>query len=473
MPTQKPFSRKTATRYALVNRPQNDPLIHDTNAPSQVFTGISGPAVREGASTGGAHKIKQRGDLEDEFGLSGEALPVNEEVAAEHGVRFNDTYDYLQHLRDLGQGSGYAAWIEARSEEKYKDKGKQKLEDALREVRLDDAQDDLRSEGGMSSFSMSSTRDRPGWQRYQEQQNIPDDIAGFQPDMDPRLREVLDALDDEAYVDDDNEIFDELVGEGGEELDLDVWEETGFQDDDDDGWESDDTVKAVDATEARQADLSDIEHQDRSQDAEAGAGDTAPPTDEHGDGAFLEDMAKAKAAGQDQRPPLKATAHQTPSIAPSGAQSGLTSINGRRKKRKGALTSSTGFSMTSSALARTEAMSTLDSRFDKLLDSYMDDIPEDEDDVLDDNASAVTGMSNMTGASRMSFASRSEADSEAPSLASNAAFSRAMDEFMVTSGKKGKKMKKGGKQGVWGQESGISQLDDIRKGLGPARIRAG
>ena len=45
---------------------------------------------------------------------------------------------------------------------------------------------------------------------YQDQQNIPDALAGFQPDMDPRLREVLEALEDDAYVDDDEDIFDNL-----------------------------------------------------------------------------------------------------------------------------------------------------------------------------------------------------------------------------------------------------------------------
>lgn len=457
MPPARPFSSKTATKYALVHRAHNDPLINDENAPSQVFTEISGPS-RASGSHAGSSKIKQRGDLEEEFGLSGEALPENEEVAAEHGVRFRDQYDYLQHLRDLGQGGGDTAFIEAQGLEKSKGKGKQKLEDALRDVRLDDDADDMQSQGGMSMFSGAAPRDQSGWQRYQEQQNIPDEIAGFQPDMDPRLREVLEALDDEAYVDDDHDLFDELA-EGGEEVDRDIWEEMGMQEEED-GWESDDTAKAVNddvgTTSAPPLTQCTDNH------AIIPTHDVPPPpAADEDDKALFEAMAQAKAEKQSE-------GKKPPPAAPSAAFTTDTAATGLRKKRKGALTSSTGFSMTSSALARTEAMSTLDSRFDKVLDSYMDDIDEDEE-FLDDTASAATGMSKMTGASKMSFASR--ADSEAPSLVSNSVFNNAMDEYLVGSGKKGKKMKKGGKQGFWGQQNGLDQLDEIRQGLGPARVQ--
>merc|ERR1712093_387051 len=65
---------------------------------------------------------------------------------------------------------------------------------------------------------------------YQAQQDVPDVLAGFQPDMDPRLREVLVALEDDAYVDDDDDIFGELAKDGEEIVE-------------DECWESDDTAK--------------------------------------------------------------------------------------------------------------------------------------------------------------------------------------------------------------------------------------
>ncbi|KAI5277189.1 hypothetical protein KEM54_005072, partial [Ascosphaera aggregata] len=108
-----------------------------------------------------------------------------------------------------------------------------KLEDALRMTSLDDKDDMLST---ASTFSRKTT--------YQDQQNVPDAIAGFQPDMDPRLREALMALEDDAYVDEDgeNDIFDQLIADG-EEVDPDEFRDT-YIEDDEEGWESDATEKA-------------------------------------------------------------------------------------------------------------------------------------------------------------------------------------------------------------------------------------
>ena len=82
---------------------------------------------------------------------------------------------------------------------------------------------------------------------YQDQQNVPDAIAGFKPDMDPRLREALEALEDEAFVQDgdDDDIFGELAA-NAEEIDEGDWEEFLFDhDDEDEGWESDATEQST------------------------------------------------------------------------------------------------------------------------------------------------------------------------------------------------------------------------------------
>merc|ERR1712029_133938 len=81
---------------------------------------------------------------------------------------------------------------------------------------------------------------------YQDQQNIPDALAGFQPDMDPRLREVLEALEDDAYVDDDEDVFDSLQQDGFElnqrefeaagQFDADRDTLDRFLDEEDEGW---------------------------------------------------------------------------------------------------------------------------------------------------------------------------------------------------------------------------------------------
>ena len=145
MPPRRKFDKNTSTTFALVHRAQNDPLIHDENAPSMVFAekatrrhagddesdmpSSSGASMMSGASTY-SRRGKKRGDLEEEFGTN---FRPNEGEAAQHGVYYDDTkYDYMQHMKDLGTGDGPVAWIEAKPAKA--EKGKQKLEDALRDM---------------------------------------------------------------------------------------------------------------------------------------------------------------------------------------------------------------------------------------------------------------------------------------------------------------------------------------------------
>ena len=173
----------------------------------------------------------------------------NEGEAAEYGIYYDDTdYDYMQHMRDLngGDGSGESYFVEAPTKVQ-KGKDKISLEDALRNINLEDAKHEssiprtskqLLDESVLPSKNLRITT-------YQDQQDIPDVLAGFQPDMDPRLREVLEALEDEAYVDEE-ELFGELAKDR-EELSLAEFENSGFDSDvdvgEDPGWETDDTAK--------------------------------------------------------------------------------------------------------------------------------------------------------------------------------------------------------------------------------------
>jgi protein LTV1 len=65
---------------------------------------------------------------------------------------------------------------------------------------------------------------------YNELVGIPERPYGLQPDMDPRLREALEALEDEAFVDDElmddgDGFFDALVAGGEGEPDAEEWED--------------------------------------------------------------------------------------------------------------------------------------------------------------------------------------------------------------------------------------------------------
>ncbi|KAH9830065.1 low-temperature viability protein ltv1 [Teratosphaeria destructans] len=501
MPRQNPFSKKTATTFTLVHRPQNDPLIHDENAPSMVLAEKQSTAPRpstdaddaddfdsqslaSGTTDSRRRKTRRRGDLEEEFGL---AFRPHEGQAAQHGVFFDDTqYDYMQHMRDLGGGGGGGAvtWVEASMPQEKRGKGKLRLEDALRST--DDS-----SVGGDSVASSA----RSLWPEdvlpsefvrkttYQDQQDVPDEIAGFQPDMDPRLREVLEALEDEEYVDDEDDIFGELTKDGYE-VDRDEWDRLGEQqvfDDEDDGWESDDTIRAASPSlhpaSALQTPLPDGSDAKPPDDVQAPA--PADPTD----GAWLDEFKKFKSDAKAARASDHANANPaTPSALDASVMSSLAS--GRRKKRKGAKTSTTNYSMTSSALARTDQQSLLDDRFDKMLDkedAELDEIAEEDESAhLPDNTSLASGMTGLSQASRISkyshvsglsgisgISSYSRAtDSEAPQLV-RTDFDGIMDEFLGSHSRVGKvarHVKKGGPQ------TGMEQLDEVRRGLGPARL---
>lgn len=402
-----------------------------------------------------SNKVRQLDDLEEELGLEESAIRPNEGEAAEHGIYYDDTsYDYMQHMRELG-GSTAATWIEA-PQPKQKGKEKQRLEDALRSTSLED---DMQSLGGVSlAESKASVMSKQ--RTYQDMQDVPDVLAGFQPNMDPRLREVLEALDDEAYVDDEDEIFAQLAGD--EEVDQDYWEDQLY-DDEDEGWESDATEKPAKeyTTENMYQDLPPAPADSRPID-----GATAVEQTAQDDGDWMASFAKSK--GQVPAP----NNARNPLPAPSDvASSAFTSATGRGKKRKGALTSLSGFSMTSSALARTESLSLLDARFDKIERSYMEDL--DEEDEFNDDASVATGMTGGTTASRFSAWGGSQASGVAPQLMTSK-FESVLDEFLGGSNVKGghKQKSKGGSSKRMGAKTGMEQLDEIRGELGPARIRA-
>ncbi|KIW00794.1 uncharacterized protein PV09_07773 [Verruconis gallopava] len=447
MPRRKFINKRDATTFSLVFRSQDDPKIHDADASDMVFTEKTDlnriKKLRDDASGHVDHdarsKIKHRGELEEEFGLS---VRANEGEAANYGIYFDDTeYDYMQHMRELGT-STEAHFIEAPLKSK---KPKSKLEDALRDL-------DIKSESGIShASSVASTAQsllpedmlpsefvRP--RTYQDQQNVPDSIAGFQPDMDPRLREVLEALDDEAYVDDDEDIFEALAADA-EEVDPDEWGQTNWEanEDDDEGWESDRTVRADESTPKEKA-----------LDSNSGVPlpHSEPPDDAHGDGDWMAEFSKFKKDAK-LGPAQKRLDLQSSAI--TGASS---LVSGRKKKRKGALTSTSGYSMTSSVLARTEGQSILDARFDKIEEEY------GEDDAGDDTASMFSGVSGMTGMSR--------ASSQAPQLV-RSDFNAIMSEFLQNHSQVGKHQKR---VRVGTAKTGLEQLDEIRKGLGPARIKS-
>ncbi|KAL0943984.1 Protein LTV1 [Colletotrichum truncatum] len=407
------IDKKNAQHFTLVHRPQNDPLIHDENAPSMVLNPVS--------QKGGSNKGKHLSDLASDLGSDAASIRENEGEAAEYGVYYDDTeYDYMQHLRDLNQGGSEAVWVEASATaNKGKAKQQQSLEDALRQMDLEHKSEALLDESVLPSKNLQRTT-------YQSQQDIPDAIAGFQPDMDPRLREVLEALEDEAYVDEDDDIFQQLAKDS-REIDEYEFEEQYDYDDEDDGWESDATAKPSKEYKGDAA--------PQLVPVVAVEGEALP---EHQNEDWLEDFKQFKKDQKGGKPQAKA--------APSELQSSIwttTTMGGRKKKRKGALTNPSTYSMTSSSMVRTEQLTLLDARFDKIEEEYTSEMGDDMASV-----SEVSTASSVTGPTRGDFDS-------------------IMDDFLGSYTKPGKRTNKKNKA-----QTGLEQLDEIRKGLGPARLRS-
>ncbi|KAI1169608.1 Low temperature viability protein [Nemania sp. FL0916] len=450
MPKGKWINKKTAQHFTLVHRPQNDPLIHDSEAPSMILNPTHNPKAPP-------NKGKKLDDLASELSVDDVAhMRANEGEAATHGVYYDDTeYDYMQHLRDLGSsGSGAVVFVEAETDQnKGKGKHKQSLEDAIRQLDLEDEERkkrDLFDDSFLPNKNLQHVT-------YQAQQEIPDAIAGFQPDMDPRLREVLEALEDDAYVDDeDDDIFQELAKDG-RELDEIEFDEEEFEEDE--GWETDDTAKP-----RREYNSADAEVPDLVPVARAGTGgeeeiSTGEEADVVKNENWLEDFQKFK---KNQKTGGRRIAAAAPSQ--SDIQSSIlstTTNGGRRKKRKGALTSQSGYSMTSSSLVRTEQLSLLDARFDVLEQKQYNPDNDDYDwggdgdgDIDDDDTKSTAGMSMLSTASSVTGPLRADFDS-------------ILDDFLGEYSMHGKKTVKKGK---WG--NGVEQFDEFRRELGPARLPA-
>ncbi|KAI1147279.1 Low temperature viability protein [Nemania diffusa] len=438
MPKGKWIDKKTAQHFTLVHRPQNDPLIHDAEVPSMILN----PTNNLNASKG-----KKLNDLASELSVDDVAhMRENEGEAANHGVYFDDTeYDYMQHLRDLGSsGAGDVVFVEAETgQNKGKGKHKQSLEDAIRQL---DLEDEERKKRGLFDDSFLPSKNLQHV-TYQAQQNIPDAIAGFQPDMDPRLREVLEALEDEAYVDeDDDDIFQELAKDGRELDEIEFDNEF-----DDEGWETDDTAKPRREynNDSEVPNLVPVARGVGEDDTFAGE-----ETDEVKNENWLEDFQKFK---KNQKTGGRPKAGAAPSQ--SDVQSSIlstTTNGGRRKKRKGALTSQSGYSMTSSSLVRTEGLSLLDARFEVLERKQYDPEHDDYgwDGEADDDDAKSTATSMMSSASSVTGPMRSDFDS-------------ILDDFLGEYSMHGKKTVKKGK---WG--NGVEQFDEFRRELGPARVPA-
>ncbi|KAF9270796.1 Low temperature viability protein [Marasmius fiardii PR-910] len=339
MPSKSIFRQPGTKHFQLVHRSLRDPLYYDPDASTHVFKEI----VRDN------EKGKSRADLESSLSQAEIAHDTEARVgeAALYGVYYDDTeYDYMQHLRPVG----------------LEEEG---VETIL--IERDTKKQEGRKTGGMTlrdsplpADVLPSTSELP--RTYETQQSIPESISGFHPDMDPHLRQVLEALEDDAFVDDGtkDDFFQDLVKEG----------ERG----------SDDEVEF----EFREEGIPDGET------VEGGTEEAEPSTWEEHFSQFKKIT------------PPASTSDDEDDFASEGGDtiSGLParSVIGDKKRRRKGTSDASGYSMSSSSMYRNDALQTLDERFDQvMLKEYEDDDdvpPSDDDD--DETPQLITSREDFT-----------------------------------------------------------------------------
>ncbi|KAI0081128.1 LTV-domain-containing protein [Panus rudis PR-1116 ss-1] len=317
MPPKSIFRQPGAKHFQLVHRSQRDPLIHDPEASKHVLKEVE---------RGNAKKGKSRADLESLISAKELAGRENIGEAAAYGIYYDDTeYDYMQHLRPVGVQEDGVDSILIEAPTKSKSKGKSKAPIDLIEL---------------PEEALPSKTEVP--RNYESQEAIPSSIAGFQPDMDPHLRQVLEALEDDAFVDDDleDDFFGELVAEGERALD----EEFDFE-------------FREEGVESEERDGADAEEEDEEEGWEAR-------------------FAKFKKAQKAAAPPSDGS--DLDLYSEGGDTIGALpqmSVIGGKKRRKGTSDAS-GYSMSSSSMFRNEGLTTLDERFEQIQKEYESDEEE-------------------------------------------------------------------------------------------------
>lgn len=375
MPPRRRFDKKNATTFAVVHRGHDDEKYFDNDASRHVLVPITQKQSQK-------KKVQTKDELEDELKEDIKTIRDNEGLAAQYGIYYDDTkYDYMQHLKPIGEAED-AVFI-AKKEEKPKGK-KQDIMEILKEQLPSETKKNI---------------------TQADLENIPRELQGFNPNLDPRLRETLEALEDEAYIgEDENANIDDFfkdILQSGEADDEEFYEE--FEDGEYDEWDMDNYDDEYAQYDDEGYDTDKLEQ------IELPYNEGEAPEDMNNivvDNSWEKDFRKFKKESKfldDSDDDFDDEDEEQEHLEKDDLP-GLPDIPGSKKfsktklrKKKGAMTDVTSFSMTSSAVYRTEGLTLLDDRYEKLANDFgkideeeeykefkMEDERQDFEDMLDD-----------------------------------------------------------------------------------------
>jgi len=262
---------------------------------------------------------KSRADLEKSLSPSDLDLASGRSNIGEaslYGVYFDDTeYDYVQHLRPVGEREdGFESVLVEAPTRRATSKPTTDLPISFR---------DLPPEALPSASELP--RD------FESQAAVQSSISGLQPNMDPHLRQTLEALEDDAYVDDDlhDDFFGELVKDG----ERDATERSAFE-------------FREDGLPTDGSDADGVHERDGG--AEAG---------------WLARFAAFKRE-QQSRKPMDAPLSDCESEEADAIGQMPEFSSGRRRRQE--ISDASGFSMSSASVFRSDGLRDLDDRFDQV-----------------------------------------------------------------------------------------------------------
>ncbi|KAL7413669.1 Low temperature viability protein-domain-containing protein [Mrakia frigida] len=432
------FRQPGVQHYQLVHRSQRDPLINDPDAGGRVLKSLENPN----------RKGKTRAEIAP-APEEGQPRP-NEGEAALYEIFYDDTeYDYMQHLRGVGDGGADSVLLSA-----PEPKAPKPSSSGFTERPQPSSCSSSSTPFQLPSSALPSTSELPLAQAYSRlNASLPLELQGLQPDMDPHLRQVLEALEDDAFVGDDQGDDDEDGGwlgelvETGEVENMGEVEEYEFaewgiengrpvsREEEEEGMSEGEKEEREESWQERFKAFKKSEGKLRAE-AEGGSDDGEEEEGTQRGGA------KGKASGSGWGSEGGDTLSGLPAL----------SVIGGKRRRKGAQSDASGYSMSSSSMFRNKGLSTLDEKFDRIEKIYEEsessNSNSDDEDASDQEYDS-DGKPIPSGSG-----------DAAPTLVTREDFDNLLDDFLDNFEIVGNKLKP-----VMEGDGPMGKLTSLRKGL--------